>query len=406
MKNLKTKQNKRILILAILFIIYSGFVSGCWDNRELNQLGIASGVSFDTDPKTGDKLMAYQTVIPSRVRSSSGSGGSGSEQGGGGTGPAVFLYHTRGKTWIEALGNYYMNGDRIQFFPDDLLNICGTETAKEGLYSVIQSILRFPETRPNSYIMVARGKGSDILEVLDGIETIQGIGVAKQIRLSASFAHYPEVTMLDFSNRLISKTTAPICPILDVFGDTGANGKKIKRVDIVGTAVFKKDKMIGELNKQESRGLLWGINKVKKGIILADSPDGSGKITLSIIRAKSKIKPELKDGQINISIEINEEGNLTEYNGKQNLNDKLLKQIEKSEAKKIESDIRTAINKSIVLNADIFGFGEAVHRKYKKEWKDIASRWDEIYPDINVEIKVKTRINEVGDINRAIIPQQ
>jgi spore germination protein KC len=254
--------------------------------------------------------------------------------------------------------------------------------------------------------MVARGKGSYILEVQDGIETVQGIGIAKQIRLAASFTHYPEVRILDFSNRLISKTTAPICPILSVIQDTEANGKRIKRVDIVGTAVFKKDKMIGELNKQESRGLLWGINKVKKGIVLIDSPDGSGKASLSIIRAKSKIQPKLINGQINITIEIKEEGNLTEYNGKQNLTDKLIKEIEKSEAKQIEGDVRAAINKSFELNADIFGFGEVVHRNYKKEWRDLSSKWDEIYPDINVAIKVQTHINEVGDINKAIIPQQ
>jgi spore germination protein KC len=254
--------------------------------------------------------------------------------------------------------------------------------------------------------MVARGQGSDILKVQDGIETVQGIGIAKMIRLSSSFTNYPEVTILDFSNRLISKTTAPICPILDVFEDTGANGKKIKRVNIVGTAVFKKDKMIGELNKQESRGLLWGINKVKKGIVIADSPDGSGKLSVSIVRSKSKVLPELVDGNINITIEITEEGNLTEYNGKQNLTDKLIKQIEKLQDQKIESDVRAAINKSFELNADVFGFGEAVHRKYRKEWKGLSSQWEEIYPDINVAIKVKTRINEVGDIDKTIIPQQ
>lgn len=351
--------------------------------------------------------MAYQTIVPSQVRSSSAnsSGGSGG-QSGGGMGPAVFLYHTRGKTWLEALGNYYTHGDRIQFYPDDLLNICGRETAKQGLYSVLQVISRFPETRPNSYIMVAENKGSDMLAIQDGIETVQGIGIAKQLRLSAKFTNYPEVTILDFSNRLVSKTSAPICPILGIIEAAQPNNnKKIKRVDIVGTAVFKRDKMIGKLNKQESRGLLWGINKVKKGIITADSPDGSGELSMSIIRAKSKIVPKLTDGAINITIDIMEDSNLTEYNGKYNLTDKLIKQMENSEANKIKSDVRAAINKSLVLNADIFGFGEAVHRKYKKEWRDLAPQWDQIYPGINVTIKVKARINEVGDIDRALIPQ-
>ncbi|HWP96847.1 MAG TPA: Ger(x)C family spore germination protein [Syntrophomonadaceae bacterium] len=400
---MKNQRHLRMFAVVMLLILFSGFISGCWDSRELNQLGISSGASFDIDPETGDALMTYQTIIPSKVKSSTS--GSSGEQTGGEISPAVMLYHTRGATWIEALGNYYTHGDRIQFYPDDKLNIFGKELAKQGLYSPIQAIVRFPETRPNSLVLIAQDKASDILAAQDGIETIQGMGIAREIKLSAEFSNYPGVTVIEFANRLMSKTTAPIAPILSIFEDTGMEGKKSKKAGISGTAVFKRDKMVGELNKQESRGLLWAINKIKKGIVLVDAPDGSGKASLSISQAKSKIQPELIDGKITITIEIEEEGNLTEYNGFQNLSDSLLKQLEERQNEKIKSDIMAAIEKSITLNADIFGFGEAVHRKYKKDWPDLEARWEEIYPSIDVVIKVKTHVNENGDITKAVIPQ-
>ncbi len=401
---MKNKMHYTILAVSIIFISFSVLISGCWDSRELNKLGISSGVSFDIDPETGDALMTYQTIIPSKVKSTAGTSGSG-EQPTGGISPAVMLYSTRGSTWIESFSNYYTHGDRIQFYPDDMLNICSKELAKQGLYSTIQVNARFPETRPSILLAVAQDKASDILAAQDGMQTVQGMGIANELKLSAEFSNYPAVTIIDFANRLMSKTTAPIAPILSIFEDTGVEGKKSKKVCVTGTAVFKRDKMVGELNKQESRGLLWAINKIKKGIVVVDTPDGSGNASLSISRAKSEIKPELINGKITITIEIEEEGNLTEYNGSQNINDTLLKQLEERQAEKIKSDVMSALNKSIALNTDIFGFGETVHRKYKKDWLDLASRWDEIYPDLDVVIKVKTHVNENGDMSKAIIPQ-
>ena len=57
------------------------------------------------------------------------------------------------------------------------------------------------------------------------------------------------------------------------------------------------------------------------------------------------------------------------------------------------------------LSAAVFGFGEAVHRKYKKEWKELEPTWDDIYPTIEVSVKVKTSLNEIGDINKAIMKE-
>lgn len=81
----------------------------------------------------------------------------------------------------------------------------------------------------------------------------------------------------------------------------------------------------------------------------------------------------------------------------------ILQGLEKGQAKEIESQVLAAVEKSFSLDADVFGFGDVVHRKYKKEWKDLKPRWDEIYPRIEVVVKVKTHLDGVGDVNKSLM---
>ncbi len=399
----KTKQHLLMLAVAVLFISFSVFISGCWDSHELNKSAIAAGIGFDIDPETGEHLVTYQTIIPSLVKSSSA--GSSGGQTGGGISPAVNLDHLKGETWLEALGNYGTQENRSIFFSHNQVDIIGKELAKQGVYPVIDHALRITQSRPNNLLLIAQDKASDIMAARDGMDVIPAIAIAGKVKISAEFSKYPAVMRLDFANRLMSKTTAPIIPIISIFEETGPEGKKFNKVRITGTAVFKGDKMVGELNEQESRGLLWVIDKIKKGFMVVDAPDGSGKASLAITQAKSEVIPELTDGKITINVVIEEQADLTEYKGRKNMDELLLKQLEKCQDEAIQKEVMAALNKSWALNADVFGFGETVHRKYKKEWPDIASRWDELYPELDVAIKVKTHVNETGDISKAVIPQ-
>jgi len=401
---LKNQKHFGWLAVTVLILSFSFFLSGCWDTHELNKLAIVSGLGFDIDPETSEHILTVQSIIPSKVKSSS-AGSSGEQVGGSGTVPAVQLDHIKGRTALDALGTYSTQGNRALFFPHNQIVIIGKAVAQQGVYPVIEQLLRFTQSRPNRMIMIAQDKASDVLAARDGMEVIPGMGLAGEVRLSAEFSKYPAISLLEFGNRLMSQTTAPIFPIISTFEETGPGGQKFNKVRIMGTAVFKRDKMIGELNERESRGLLWVTNKVKRGFVVVDAPDGSGQASLGITRAKSEIIPEVNDGKVAIRVVIEEQADLTEYQGRKHIDDTLLKQFEESQAKVIRKDVMAAFNKSLVLNADVFGFGEAVHRKYKNDWRDMASQWDEIYPDIDIAIQVKTNINETGDISKAVIPQ-
>ena len=52
------------------------------------------------------------------------------------------------------------------------------------------------------------------------------------------------------------------------------------------------------------------------------------------------------------------------------------------------------------LNADIVGFSKEFYRKYPKQKKTIEDHWDEIFPEVEVNINIKAYIRREGFITK------
>jgi len=390
------RKHRLTIYLFILLVIIPVFISGCWDSIELNKLSIISGLGWDIDADTGQVTLTFQSIIPNEIKGAAGSNGSGGQRRGDPL-HTIQLDSSTGSSAYDALNRYSQHSSRRTFYQHTQVYVFGHSAAQQGIYPFLDSISRNPINRPNVLMAVAEKNASDTLSVEDGMENIQAIGMAAEIKLSAEYSKYPSITFLEFANRLISKTTAPLAPMIGIIEQTAPKGDRVKKARINGTAVFNGDRMIGQLNEDESRGLLWAINKIKKGFLVIPGAN------LEIVSAKSIIVPELQGDKIMITIAIDEESNLLEYDGHREISSALLQDLEKDQAQEIESQVMAAVEKSRALNADVFGFGEAVHRRYKKEWPDLKARWEEIYPNIEVVVKVKAHVNEIGEIKKTMI---
>ncbi|MCL5057419.1 MAG: Ger(x)C family spore germination C-terminal domain-containing protein, partial [Actinobacteria bacterium] len=181
-----------------------------------------------------------------------------------------------------------------------------------------------------------------------------------------------------------------------------------KEIKVSGTAVFRHYKLTGWLDETETRGLLWATGKIKSGIIVVPAPESKGKLmSMEIIRASGKIKPEITDGNLTVTVEVKEEGNLGEEqpDSVDITKPGILEELEERKKAVIEDEIGAAVAKAQELNADIFGFGEAVHRKYPGEWKKLEDKWDEIFPNLEVSTVVDAKIRRTGKITKPAQPK-
>ena len=83
-------------------------------------------------------------------------------------------------------------------------------------------------------------------------------------------------------------------------------------------------------------------------MIIVSLPDEQGKAILEIIKAKSKVTPEIKDGKIVMHIKIKEESSLSEQTTTENLaTNKVFEILQEASAEVIRQEVMSAFNKSI-----------------------------------------------------------
>lgn len=390
------KKRMGILLKTVVCLLIIMSLSGCWNARELDTLGIVMGIGIDKPKESGKVQVTAQIVKPGEIKSSKKEGGESS--GGGG---AFWNVEDTGETVFSTLRDLTGKSSRKLFFSHNQVLIIGRSLAEEGVRKYIDFFMRDPETRVNVRILVAQGNAGEVLDVKSELEKVPANNIAKLLKgNAAATSQINEVKLRDFASRLMSKTTAPIAPFIEISGD----GEE-KTAVISGTAVFKSNKLVGELDKKESRGLSWVLGEIKSGIIDVEGPNNNI-VSTEIIRAKGKIIPEIEDDRIKMKVNITEEGNIGEQMGPEDLTKlPVIALLERKESEVIQDEVMAAVKKAQKLNADVFGFGEAVHQKYPEEWKDMENHWDEIFPEVEVEVNVDAKLRLMGRTLKPAVPE-
>jgi spore germination protein KC len=392
---------KRILKIIICYMmLLSGIVSltGCFDRRELDTLGIVLGAGLDKGENDGETMLTVQMVNP--VGGESSKGGKSSKGGSAGGSSKPFLnISASGSNPNTIIREMQHKMSRRIYVAHSEVIVIGEELAKEGVRNSLDFFARAPEARMTLNVFVAKGKAVDVLDISPEFEKFNSTELMKILRDQTITSSVPIVTEFEFVSNLISKTTSPVAPMVEI-----SEENEQKRLNVTGCAVFKKDKMVGSFDNKQARGLLFVQNKVKSGVFQANIKDAAA--TIEIRQARTKVKPTLfTDGKMVIDVDVQAMIGLGDQTGTINLadpdnSDKMLKAAKTA----IEDEIQSAVDKSKELNADVFGFGEYFNRKYPDQWKNMQSKWDELYKNINVNITAKTRADGSGRLVKPLVP--
>lgn len=382
-----------VLLLATAFLT----LSGCFDRRELNTLGIVIGVGIDKAETEGDTELTLQFADIAGHRASSG--GKASKGGGAERLPYINVSNT-GENINYLIRDMQHKMSRRVYLAHSQVIIMGEELAKQGVRDSLDFFARVPEARMTLYVFVAQGKAKDVLDVKPEFETTPSHEISQLIKDQKLTSQTPIVTEFEFVSKMTSKTTAAIAPIIRILEE----GDK-KMLSCAGSAVFKESVMVGELDEKQTRGMLFVNGEVKTGIInlnVLDTP-----ASLEIRKAKSKVTPTLyDDGSVLFQVQIDEMGGLGDQTGTVNLSDPdNVPAVLSATEQAIKDEVQSAVDKSKELNADIFGFGEYIYRKYPKQWEEMKDKWDELYKNIKVEINVKCKADGNGRIVMPLAPE-
>ncbi|MFZ5645102.1 MAG: Ger(x)C family spore germination protein [Bacillota bacterium] len=394
-------------IILIPFILFLFFVAGCWSRVELDQRAIVAGYGADKAEEKGKMKVTVQIVNVGEIKAGPAVKG--------GSPKAVTVYTGTGYTFFDAIRNLSMTVGKKIFLSETKIMVIGEDLAREGIGKVTDFIDRNRETSTRQFLLIAKGEAEDVLNTELGTEKIWAYGIGNTVQAMTAHGKAPDTEIKDFLKAVQSKTTAPVAPTVQVVRKGKGEGKAKEdgaelpnNIKVSGTAVFHHYKLVGWLNEKETRGLLWVTGRIKSGIIVTPAPESEGKlVAIEIIRASGEVKPEISDGNLTITVEVREDGDLGEeqpYTVDIN-RPGIMKELEERQKLVIEDEIRAAVDKAQELNADIFGFGEAVRRKYPKKWKQFEDKWDEIFPALTVNMMVDAKIRRTGKITDAAMPK-
>lgn len=174
-----------------------------------------------------------------------------------------------------------------------------------------------------------------------------------------------------------------------------------------GLAVFKSDKLIGWLNDEESKVYSYLDNTVRNTVFHVNCPDNK-RVALEVYNAHSKVKGSIRSDIPQINIEQRIEANLAEVQCK-NLdltNEKTITKLNQLTNHKVEGLFEHTIKKvQQEYKADIFGFGEVIHRSNPQAWKKLKDNWDETFVNLPVSVKVDNHIRQLGKVTNSFLEE-
>ena len=377
-------------------LLLTGLSSGCWDQRELERLAIVSGIGIDLHPDGENYQVSFQIIRPDDVLGGRGGTGGG---GGGGANKPFWTLKAEGKTVFDAIRNATFESSRRLFLSHNKVVIINEEVAKKGIFPIIEFLMRDAEPRLSEWLLVTPDQAEKVLQVESKLEKVPATGIAHQLQTYHATSKVRAVSLYDFANHFVQKKTAGTMPVIRI---VETDGEKILKLE--KTAVFKEDKLAGDLDYRETRGLLWVLGEVRGGIIVLELPDDGATVSIVISEATGKISAVVKERPLKMQVEIDLEAILGGQSTEQNLvTPEKTNFLEKLTAEAITGEVEAALSKARQLGADIFGFAEHLHRYHPQVWKELQKEWESYFRQLDVTIKVKVLIAEVGLTRRPAI---
>lgn len=380
------------LLLIILPLV---LLSGCWSRREMNDLAIILGAGVDRTPDNKIRI-TLQLARPSAF--------GGSAETGGGNVPKqniVWVISAEGSTIYDAERELALKVSRRIYWGHNIILVYGEEIAREGVRDVSNFFIRNPLPRETTWVLIARGEARKVLESHSELEKTSAQSIGFLSRHKAGFS----IMLKDFQMALASRGTNPAAPRLELqaAGEPQGPGKEEhtshRELAITGTGAFKDDRLVGWLDNSETRGLLWLRGEIEKGVITIPSPGQPDKfISLNIIRSDTRVDPSYDGETISFNIKMTFEGDLLEQQSTEDLTTpEKIEAIEKAAAGEVIRKSTSALEKAQgEYGTDIFNFGEAFHRKYKKEWRELKDRWNDEFARAEVHLAVEAHVRRTG----------
>jgi Ger(x)C family germination protein len=260
--------------------------------------------------------------------------------------------------------------------------------------------IREHQMRMETWVLISDSTAKDILTATMEQEENSAIGLSKMIYSESRDYEVLSTKLIDLTSKMMEKTTSPVIPIVTVNSENGNS-----EAEISGLAILKEDKYIGELDLERVRGYSWIMGNCREIPFNIKTEHGYADTSISNIKLKNKPKFGA-DGPF-ISIDFKGDVSIREIQGFEDMKtNEIFAILQRSCVEQLKKEILDCFNYSKNLNADIYGFGTEFYRKYPKNFEKLREYWDEIYPELDMEIDINLEITDTGKVLNSLYMEE
>ena len=391
---------RQLFFIALLVIIVS--LTGCWSAKEVSDLAVVNVLGIDEND-TGQVEITAVIVKPIMLFAETAIGGDQESK---------FLIATAtGKSIFEAMGQLSRSVPENIYWGHLDVIVFGERAARERMVSSLDFFRREHDFRPNIQLLVTRETAEKLIKTQPQLNMSLGIEINELIEMNRFAATGMVKDLSQFLKSLSNSAEDPFTGVISSAEKQGLKVEKINKetknqqdipelLNLKGTAVFKEGRLAGFLDERQTRGLLWIKGKLENEVVVLNcGGNDKGTISLKVKRSQAELSPQLSNGTVKMTVRIETDAEIGEMTCTDlNINTDQISQFNKQLEDLIQQEVSSVFD--IAKNewqTDIFGFGQALNRKYAKHWQQIAPQWrNGLLKDMQMELKPSANISHYG----------
>lgn len=358
----------KIFLLNFIFILFTVFLTGCWDLKDINEKHIITAVAFDLENEEITGYLEYANIQSSQ-------GGNTIQTN---TKKFIIISTPSSKTILESRDKLEAKLDSPVFLSGASTLLLTEDFANQYLIEYLYRFRADESYRKKVNIIFTKQSPEELFKAAQEKDVSLGMFLSD----IADTLEKEGRIFLRSSERLIENLSSPYAGILML--NVGIEDNDLA---ILGYSIVHGSKIIGFIPIEEANGLL--LMKSENPKLSYDVPYKDLKLTLEVTSKKPKIKPFYNEGKISFELKFNCKAKLL-YGDKKtpyDLTDKDMKKIGDILSAMLKEELENTVAQAQnTFNCDYLQFDDIFRIKYPEDYEKLD--WENEFSKISVTIDV------------------
>lgn len=355
------------LWVTILLVVALLATPGCWSRREMEALSYILLMGLDTTPEGNIRLFA-QVGLPTKP-------------GEGGDDPVMVTMRAEGLDISEALNNIYLQSSREPNLSHLRMIVISEELAREGIETILDYLRRDTGIRLSVRVAVTAHDLDEMLEMEDPLKSQPAQAIIRQFDINTNRSSVVPVELMNLISQLLEPDREMVLPIIEVAEERWSLGK---------TAVFRDDKLVTDLDRHQTFGLLLWRNEVTDGVITVPHRQKDKDVSFTIISSDTNIKTEWEGSRLIVKARVDSTLDINEIRGQRP------EDIAAIANTYMVNQMNDVIDLAKENGTDFLGLAVHFRRSDPKIWSSLQEEWQNVLRDAEYDVRGKVNIRGQG----------